>query len=561
MSPGGLAKLEPGVELQEPGVEAQEPDATMDEPLSANAVEKVPPPAVRWRNLAMGMLVILSGGTVYSFGAYSSALKASLALSQEQLELAALCSNIGNYVGVAGFFYDRFGARTSVTFGACLIGAGYGAQWLLMSYGGGLGGRTSAPLLCACCFVWGHGSGYLDVAAIGTSVSAFPRHRGAVVGLLKSLYGLASSLIVLFAAYWTSGTTFVGVLALLAFCVPTLGALGFVEVDRSLSAAARRGAEPDAVVKGALNGAFCRICGLAGIALVLAVARIVAPKIWEPLWANVLASIVVVLGTGYQLRVASGPSSPDASTAHSPLFREDDGDDAEAAPPPPVAAATGKAGAVDSEPRSTLVAPELWLFLLSIVPGAGMGLMTINNLGQIVSARGGSIAMQRAGTTVVSIANCLGRLVCGRVADALVARGWPRPALMIAADAGGAAAMLLLWATGESVGAALLGTALAGWSYGMIWTLIPTLASDLFGNAHFGSNYMLCLPAVLSGSVLFSTVLAPKVYAAHLEDGSDTCSGAGCFGDTFLATALACLFGAGAALVLARRSRGLYRLA
>ena len=67
----------------------------------------------RWSNLAMCMLVIVSGGTVYSFGAYSSALKEKLSLTQEQLEIAALCSNLGNYIGLAGFFYDRFGAATS----------------------------------------------------------------------------------------------------------------------------------------------------------------------------------------------------------------------------------------------------------------------------------------------------------------------------------------------------------------------------------------------------------------------------------------------------------------
>ena len=44
----------------------------------------------------------------------------------------------------------------------------------------------------------------------------------------------------------------------------------------------------------------------------------------------------------------------------------------------------------DSHPRDTIRSPELWLFFLAILPGAGAGLMTINNLGQIVSSRGGA---------------------------------------------------------------------------------------------------------------------------------------------------------------------------
>ena len=521
---------------------------------------------VRWKNLAAGMLVIVSGGTVYSFGAYSSALKAKLGLSQEQLELAALCSNLGNYLGLAGFFYDRFGAIASVRFGASLIGCGYGAQWLLMMKGGGLGAASAAPLLCACCFVWGHGSGYLDVAAIGTGVAAFPSQRGAVVGLLKSLYGLASSLIVLFAAYWASEETFVGVLALIAFGLPMVATSALSEAAPNESAGGSEKA-----VSAALDAASVRVVGLAATALVLAVARIVAPQAFASLASNVAVSVVVVLGLALQTRVAGGPDGDDAAAAGettSPLYGEvppgslNDDDDVEVDARPKLASL---AGTVDSPPKETIFRAELWLFLGAILPGAGMGLMTINNLGQIVSSRSGTKAMQEACTTLVSIANCLGRLGCGRVADGLVARGVPRPALMVAADVAGALSMLLLYATGESVGAALAGAACAGFAYGMIWTLIPTLASDLFGRQSFGSNYMLCLPAVIAGSVLFSTLLAPAVYAAaaaKADDDDDAvgCTGADCFGDTFLITAAACLVGAVSAAALLAKSRSLYKL-
>ena len=48
---------------------------------------------------------------------------------------------------------------------------------------------------------------------------------------------------------------------------------------------------------------------------------------------------------------------------------------------------------------------------------------------------------------------------------------------------------------------------------------------------------MLCLPAVIAGSVLFSTLLAPAVYAAaaaKADDDDDAvgCTGADCFGIT-----------------------------
>ena len=60
--------------------------------------------------------------------------------------------------------------------------------------------------------------------------------------------------------------------------------------------------------------------------------------------------------------------------------------------------------------------------------------MTINNLGQIISARGGQASTQRAATAVVSVANGLGRLGCGALADKIVQRGRPRAVLLVAAD-------------------------------------------------------------------------------------------------------------------------------
>ena len=185
----------------------------------------------RWTNLGASLLIILAGGTVYAFGAYSEALKKKLHLTQAQLELAALCGNLGNYLGTAGFFYDRYGAVASAKFGATLIGLGYGLQWLLCVY---FESDHAIEFLCVFCFVWGHGSGYLDCAAIGSGVRAFPRRRGAVVGLLKSFYGLASSLIILGAAPWLSGVNFIVALAVFAGGLPLLALCKFEDVpDRA----------------------------------------------------------------------------------------------------------------------------------------------------------------------------------------------------------------------------------------------------------------------------------------------------------------------------------------
>ena len=481
--------------------------------------------AKRWTNLAAALLIILAGGTVYAFGAYSEALKATLELSQAQLELAALCGNLGNYLGTAGFFYDKFGGVASAKFGALRIGVGYGCQWLLATWGS----AYAIELLCACCFVWGHGSGYLDCAAVGSGVAAFPRRRGAVVGLLKSFYGLASSMIIL-ALPWLGGIDFIAALAVVAGGLPLLALYAFEDApDRVGESDAR-----DALAGRTFTSLAGRVVAFALLALGVAILRVVAPP--SALGFNVLVSLLVAAGLAWIVRVAArGPQREEE------LVDEEKEEDAESL--------IESSSEHDSHPCATLRSPEYWLLLLAILPGSGMGLMTINNLGQIVSARGGVASTQRAATAVVSIANGLGRLGCGALADGIVARGRPRALRVVAA-------VLVFYASGTSVPTALIAAALAGAAYGALWTLIPTLAADLFGRQHFGSNYALILPSVSLAAILFSTVLAPAVYAAHADD--DGCTGADCFGLTFLITAVSCGAGAVMALLLGVRSRGRY---
>ncbi len=254
--------------------------------------------ATRWTNLGASLLIILAGGTVYAFGAYSEALKRKLHLTQAQLELAALCGNLGNYLGTAGFFYDRYGAVASAKFGATLIGLGYGLQWLLCVY---FESEHAIEFLCVFCFVWGHGSGYLDCAAIGSGVRAFPRRRGAVVGLLKSFYGLASSLIILGAAPWLSGVNFIVALAVFAGGLPLLALCKFEDVpDR-----APEGDAVDAVAAGVLSSLSMRVVGFALLALCIAVLRVIRPP--SALGFNVAFSLVIAVGLAWIVRTAARP--------------------------------------------------------------------------------------------------------------------------------------------------------------------------------------------------------------------------------------------------------------
>jgi len=187
----------------------------------------------------------LVGGSVYTYGIYSGSLKSSeMGLTQSDLDWCAFASNAGNYMPLAGMVYHRYGPRFTAATGGVIICAGYLGLWLVVSYPPGERALNLA-LAAMCCFVWGHGAGYVDAAAVTTSSRNFPRHRGRVLGLTKALYGLGSALLTqLYLAFlYPHNTTFILLLSLVC------GALA-LSLARFLSAPPEevsRAAERDAV--------------------------------------------------------------------------------------------------------------------------------------------------------------------------------------------------------------------------------------------------------------------------------------------------------------------------
>lgn len=416
----------------------------------------------------------------------------------------------------------------------------FGQDWLL-------GGNFSHHvLLCVSLMIslrkttnivygrWGHGSGYLDSAAIATAAKLFPSERGSVVGLLKSLYGLASSLVVTAVAPLVGQLTFIGVLALVAVSLPAL-AMGGLEQRPSTNLNA-------AIEAGRIAGFAKRIVALATALVLVAVVKVARP------WHNLAADICVSIGVALGLAAATTPRLMVKSAAERPLMR---------------VSYVSAAGSRDATPGDAVRSLELWLLSGCVLPVAGCGLMTINNLGQIISSRGAGVATQDVGVALVSVANCLGRLSAGVASDGLANRGLPRPLLLCLSAAIACVAMLVLYASGTSITFCLIGVVLAGFSYGMLWTLMPTLIADFFGFRRLASNYMLCLPSVILASLIFSTLLASMVYARHAsnsddDDDEDKCLGASCFGTTFLVTAACCAVASISAAGLTFKTRVLY---
>ena len=87
----------------------------------------------------------LLGGGVYAFSVYSVYLKEHFGLTQGQVQLIGTSGNLGAWLLLpAGCFFDKFGPRPGIGFGALLVFTGYMILWGAMT--GIL--VPSLPVLC-----------------------------------------------------------------------------------------------------------------------------------------------------------------------------------------------------------------------------------------------------------------------------------------------------------------------------------------------------------------------------------------------------------------------------
>lgn len=134
----------------------------------------------------------LLGGGVYAFSVYSVYLKEHFGLTQGQVQLIGTSGNLGAWLLLpAGCFFDKFGPRPGIGFGALLVFTGYMILWGAMT--GIL--VPSLPVLCLGAFTAQHGCSYWDGTAVPMASRNFAGDRGLVVGLLKGFFGISSSVL------------------------------------------------------------------------------------------------------------------------------------------------------------------------------------------------------------------------------------------------------------------------------------------------------------------------------------------------------------------------------
>ena len=551
----------------------------------------------RWAVLVGIVALEAIGGNPYAFAVYAPQLQALFSWSNAAIAAVGGVGNVGLYLSLdAGFFYDSQGPASTAVGGALFSLLGYALLWAAAA--GLLGGSAAAPappaaLVALASFTLNHGAGWIDTAAVSTAVRAFPRDRGLVVGLLKSFFGLSASLLTLTysSVFKPNAVSFLLFLVALVPGVTALAAALLRVVSASEAAAVLSAFERRKLACSALGlvvlAAYIALVGVLQSRGVLGAQPLLAGLLLPLLLAQALLALP---GTSAGSASSSSLSAPAAaeeaaeeeeeeelvarggSVARGGAGLEGGADDqgaakrllpegADAPASSSAARSSGGGGGGGSGSGASLIAGllsvDLLLFCLVLFAGTGAGLTLINNLGALAKSLGADKDGQDVYVIVLSVSNCMGRLLVGVFSDVL-ARRLSRPWVFVACVVTMAAAQLTMaFATLEN-GLLFVGVAVTGAAYGSFWSLGPSLVADRFGVRSFASLYNVVSLWTAAASFLFSAEMAGAFYAARTPAGAASCVGVLCFQDTFLVLAGLCSLAAAAAALLAVRLRDLY---
>lgn len=201
---------------------------------------------------------------------------------------------------------------------------------------------------------------------------------------------------------------------------------------------------------------------------------------------------------------------------------------------------------------------NFWFLFFTTACAMGSGLTTVNNLSQIGESLGYTSLKINTLVSLWSIWNFIGRFGAGYISDFFLhVKGCPRPLFIVIS--------LFAMSIGHAMiasgfpGALYVGSILVGICYGSQWSLMPTIASDIFGKVHFGTIFNTITVAGPIGSYILSVKVMGFIYDKQVSEHRKTCIGTRCFMLSFFIMACVTFSGFLIALVLFCRTRRFYK--
>ncbi|XP_048546039.1 protein NUCLEAR FUSION DEFECTIVE 4-like [Triticum urartu] len=197
--------------------------------------------------------------------------------------------------------------------------------------------------------------------------------------------------------------------------------------------------------------------------------------------------------------------------------------------------------------------PDFWLYFLSYMFSGTLGLVFLNNLGQIAESRG----LGRT-STLVSLSSSFGFF--GRLLPSFMdyysaksGHSISRTGSMASLMAPMACAFFMLLNQGSVF--LYASTAIIGTCTGAMTSVAVSATIELFGAKNFAVNHNVLVSNIPVGSLCFGYFSALLYQREASKRGAATCSGASCYQATFAIWGASCVVGTLLCVVLYVRSR------
>ncbi|CAN8315350.1 unnamed protein product [Cochlearia groenlandica] len=509
------------------------------------------PNALCWFSLVAILWLQSLNGTNLSFPAYSSQLKDFLSISQFKLNYLAFASDAGKLLGfISGIAAAHLPLPLVLLAGGSLGFAGYGLQYLSIVKNMF---SLSFSQIWVLSFVAGNSICWINTACYIVAINSFPVNRQVAVGITASYQGLSGKIYTDIVHTFFNGSkreAASGYL-LLNSLVPLFGCLVTAPMlmrqgggaTKTTSFCSSRDAKVGFVVLFVVTIAT----GFYAVATSL-VPAVPAVLVLVGIVLLLLAPISVPIGVLFDEVMSSWRNEQQVRDLEAQTKEDEEEFDEKVLV------------GVKEEVEWTQLWKKLdfWIYFGLYLFGPTVGLVFMNNLGQISESRGCA-----ATSSLVGLWSSFGFF--GRLLPSLLDYFFSRnkympssPVSMVVSLLAMVASFLLLLIDSDI--ALYISTAMIGVFSGALASLSVTMTVELFGTKHFGVNHNIVVSSIPVGSFVFG-LLAAKGYrdGAALTGGSDgKCFGMHCFQTTLIFWGMLCSIAAVLTAVLYTRNRKFY---
>ncbi|KNG86338.1 MFS transporter [Aspergillus nomiae NRRL 13137] len=486
-------------------------------------------------SVVAGTLVALACGTNYAYSAWAPQFAEKMKISSTESNFIGTAGNLGMYAsGVPlGLLTDTRGPRLTTFIGAVALAYEHGK------------GSLSVGVLSFFSFLTGLGSCSAFSASIKTAATNFPDHRGTATAFPLAAFGLS-------AFFWSNVSSFifkddtgrfllllaVGTFVFNLVSIPLLRLMPPAKAYMALSRDRSPGAESTQLHRTKSSDL-----------------RYVPEESDE---AGMQSSTAFESHSPMHVRSQSGASNHSHHSSHNPDLDETSSLVSKSTPrhsrevdQEEDDALVDGVGSPHPDIRGLAMLPkvEFWQLFLTMALLSGIGLMTINNIGNSAkalwkyyddSATSRFIQQRQVmHVSILSFGNFIGRLFSGIGSDLLVkkldmSRFW---CLFISA---------VVFTVTQLAGAAISNphqlmvvSGFTGVAYGFLFGVFPSLVAHTFGIGGLSQNWgVMTLAPVLSGNVF--NLLYGSIYDRHSvvgPDGDRDCpDGLGCYRTAYYTT-------------------------